>query len=206
MEGVILPRGYLSYTQWELWKKNKDRYKREYFEKSDKLDTRYLRFGKWFAELIETGRYKHLVPDLLVYPEPEKKLYVELEDGVKILAFIDSYDSTTNLFLEYKTGKVPWTQAKVQRHEQLTFYATLLYIVTGSMPASCKLIWVETKEDKAVYEGLGNDTHGIALTGRVYTFTRTFDKREIDRIYKEIITVAHEISDAYKEYLNNLDI
>lgn len=50
---LILPKGYLSYSQGDCWHKNRARYIREYFEDGEKLKTRYLDFGSKFSKLIE---------------------------------------------------------------------------------------------------------------------------------------------------------
>ena len=67
MDKLILPKGYLSYSAMTMWLKSRDRFHREYFEDSDKLDTKFLRFGKGIAQMIESGRYQTLLPDLIVY-------------------------------------------------------------------------------------------------------------------------------------------
>ncbi len=50
---LILPKGYLSWSQLDCWRKNPERYKREYFEDGERLDTRYLRFGGQFSKMVE---------------------------------------------------------------------------------------------------------------------------------------------------------
>jgi len=50
---MMLPRGYLSWSQMDCWVKSRDRYVREYFEDGKKLDTPYLRFGSRFSKMVE---------------------------------------------------------------------------------------------------------------------------------------------------------
>lgn len=50
---LILPKGYLSYSQWDRWKKSPAQYIKEYFEDGAKLDTRYTRFGSRFSKMVE---------------------------------------------------------------------------------------------------------------------------------------------------------
>lgn len=50
---LILPKGYLSWSQMYCWINNKARYITEYFEDGKKLDTRYLRFGSQFSKMVE---------------------------------------------------------------------------------------------------------------------------------------------------------
>lgn len=50
---LILPKGYLSWSQMYCWLNNRNRYIQEYFEDAEKLDTRYLRFGSVFSKMVE---------------------------------------------------------------------------------------------------------------------------------------------------------
>lgn len=50
---LMLPKGYISYSQWYCWKNNRARYITEYFEDGKRLDTRFLRFGGEFSKMIE---------------------------------------------------------------------------------------------------------------------------------------------------------
>ena len=63
---LLLPKPHLSWSQLSCWLSNPNRYFREYFEAGDKLDTKYLRFGKGVAKLIEEGKHKTLLPDLIL--------------------------------------------------------------------------------------------------------------------------------------------
>jgi hypothetical protein len=200
---LILPKTYLSWSQLSCWLSNPSRYRREYFENGDKLQSKYLSYGKNIATMIENGQHKELLPDLLTYDSPEFEIKCDVM-GVPILSYLDSYDSKDNIFLEYKTGKIPWTKAKVQKHDQLTFYATALKWSIGKMPEYCDLIWIQTK-DEVVESKEGLHDHDeqkiVNITGRIISFHRIFDEREIDRMENLIVRCANEISDAYIKYL-----
>ena len=201
MEKLILPKVHLSWSQLSCWMTNPDRFRREYFESGEKLNTKYLRFGKDVAGLIESGKYKELLPDLLVYDTPEFEIRTEVR-GVPILSYLDSYDSKNNVFYEFKTGKSPWTQAKVIKHGQLVFYATALKHSTGKMPAYCDLQWIQTKDGKT--EGTDFWREGediINVTGYIKIFHREFDEREVDKMEDLIVKTANQISDAYQNFL-----
>ena len=201
---LLLPRKYLSWSQLSCWQTNKARYRKEYFENSDKLDSHYMRFGKGIAKLIETGEHKELLPDLVIYDKPEFKIQCDVA-GIPILSFLDSYNSFENVFREYKTGKHPWTQSKVQRHDQLVFYATALKWSVGKMPEFCDLDWIETVEDNGATEDFWRKTgHIIHVTGRIFSFHREFDERETERMEQLLIRTAEEISEAYVSYINEL--
>lgn len=206
---ILLPRGYLSWSQVTCWKSSQDRYRREYFEKSSKLDTKFLRFGKVIAKMIEDGTHHTILPSLVVYDEKEYKIESRIRHVVPVLSYLDGYDPAFNIFGEYKTGKLdkkgnpPWSLAKVQKHDQLTFYAMALRIETGHMPEWCELHWIETMEDVPKSSFFGNDAK-IRTTGRIETFRRHFDPRELDRMEEEIVRVALEISEAYRAYIREL--
>lgn len=208
---IMLPRRHLSWTQMSCWRSSKDRYRREYFEKGRKLDTKYLQFGKGIASAIENGTHKEMLPDLEVFSKPEYKIEVEV-GGVPLLCFLDSYEpAPVHEFWEYKTGKrlksgdAPWNLAKVQKHDQLLFYAVALRAQTGKMPERCRLAWIETKEESVDPEDFWSQfDKKLAVTGLVKSFEREFDERELDRMEEEIVDIAEEISEAYRAFISEL--
>ena len=204
MEKLILPKPHISWSQLSCWLSNPARYRREYFGCGDKLDTKYLRFGKRVAKLIEEGKHTTLLPDLVVYDTPEFEIKTEVL-GVPILSYLDSYDSKENVFREYKTGKLPWTKAKVIKHGQLVFYATALKHSCGKIPEYCDLDWIETKDGVVEQDDFWRENEKtINVTGRVVSFHRAFDEREIEKMEESIVKVATEISEAYQEFLKEI--
>lgn len=204
MDKLILPKPHLSYSQLSCWLSNPTRYRKEYFEAGEKLDTKYLRFGSGVHKMIEDGTYKEKLPDLVVYDKNEFEVRVDI-GGVPTLAYIDSYDSVNNVFRDTKTGKIPWTKARVIKLGQMVFYATVLKKLTGKMPEYGHLDWIETREEKV--EGTDFWREGenqINVTGRVVAFERPFDEREIAKMEELIVKVANEISEAYKSFLGEI--
>lgn len=198
---LILPKKWISWTQLSCWLTSPNRFRREYFECGKKIDTKYLRYGKDVAGLIETGKHKELLPDLQVYDTPEFEIRTKVH-GVPILSYIDSYDSKNNVFYEFKTGKEPWTQAKVIKHGQLLFYAVALKHSTGKTPAYCDLQWIQTKEGAIEIDDFWREKEKmVQVTGYIKSFHREFDEREIIKFEELIVKSAHEISEAYKAFL-----
>lgn len=117
---LILPKPHISWSQMSCWQSNPVRYRKEYFECGAKLNTKYLRFGSGIHKMIEDGTYKELLPDLEVYGVNEFEVKCEI-NGIPTLSYIDSYDPDENVFRDTKTGKIPWTKAKVIKHGQLVF-------------------------------------------------------------------------------------
>jgi len=209
-EQLILPKPHISWSQLTCWQSNPARYRKEYFEDGHKLDTKFLQFGKNIAELIESGQHKELLPDLECYDSPEFEIKCKVQ-GVPCLSFIDSYNDVAsanvpaNVFREYKTGKIPWTKAKVQKHDQLVFYATVLKWSKGVRPEYCDLDWIETKEHQNESVDFWRESGKIInVTGRIVSFHREFDEREVERMEQLIVKVAWEISDAYQDYLKEI--
>lgn len=198
---LILPRPHLSWTQLSCWTTSKGRFRREYFECGSKLDTKYLRLGKGIAELIEKDAHKVLLPDLVVYDVREHEIRTDVL-GVPVLSYLDDYDPINNVFREKKTGKIPWTQAKVIKHGQLVFYAVALKHSIGKIPEYCDLDWIETKDGSIEVDDFWRENEKIVqVTGNIKSFHREFDEREIEKMEELIVKSAHEISDAYKDFL-----
>lgn len=124
---------------------------------------------------------------------------------VPVLAFLDKYRENENGLGEYKTGLVPWTKAKVQKHDQLPFYGVALKWSGKPLPFHADLDWIETIETKEESVDFWREGEKILdVTGRIMTFRREFDEREFERMEDLIVRVAWEISDAYQEHLSNL--
>ena len=201
---LILPKPHLSWSQLTCWNSSPARYRREYFEAGDKLDTKYLRFGKGIAGMIEEGTHTELLPDLVVYDTPEHEIKTDVL-GIPILSYIDSYDSVNNVFREYKTGKIPWTKAKVIKHGQLKFYAVALKHSIGKAPEYCDLDWIETKVgEKEVDDFWRENDRKVQLTGKIKSFHHEFSEKEIENMEKLIVKTAEEISEAYQEFLKEI--
>lgn len=238
---LLLPRGYISWSQLDCWIKNKPRYITEYFEDGKKLKTRYLDFGSKFSKMVETlceimektpDRAAAIAELAVEYPMDENMQSVLMEldiEGVSeyqignsgkegddcpvvkihgiipILAYFDKYVRRTLGIQEYKTGLVPWTMAKVQKHDQLLFYGVGLKWSGKPLPPYADLHHIETMEEQAEATDFWREGDKIIkATGRIKTFHREFDEREFERMEEIITRVAWEISDAYQDYLADL--
>lgn len=202
-EKLILPKPHLSWSAFSVWQQNPERFKREYFANGKRLDSKFLRFGKSIASAIEDGTYKETLPRLEVYSEVEFQINADVS-GVPILSYLDTYDPQKNILREFKTGtrRNPWDARKVYKHGQLVFYAVALRAMTGKMPEYCHLDWIIT--DDSMESNSVFDKGKLRVTGEIISFKRVFDNRELDRMEKDIVRVAREISDAYKKYLSDL--
>jgi len=212
-----------------MWLHSEARYRREYFDSTHKLDTKYLRFGGAFATMLEdmeviyartnnralaieelareypmTENMKAVLMDIEIEGISEYEIRTKVMGIVPCFSKVDKYDPINNVLREYKTGKIPWTQAKVQKHDQLVFYATMLKWEGKPVPEYCDLDWIETKETEQVVEDFWREQPKILdVTGRILSFRREFDEREIERMEELIVQVATDISAAYQEHISD---
>ena len=205
---IQLPKGYLSYSQAQLWLNDQHKYAQLYFDNRDELRTTNLgqEYGKVVATLLERGEQSEdLLTDtamflLKKYDLADKEIVTTLKTkdvDVPLLLRPDSMDSTTKAFLEYKTGKHPWTQHKAQNHLQLKFYALGIYNEFGVLPPSIELIWIETEQVEIAGQGDGPNVKEIKPTGRIETFPVTYTIKDILETSALILRVAKEIEVAF---------
>lgn len=196
---LFLPRSYLSYSQWDLWLKNKPEYKRIYFYGGKSFENGATRYGKKLANALELDEddgdeviqlVKHFLPKysslghkLLVPAVVDKQSFILRGD-------LDSFDPPTLAFDEFKTGSVPWTQRKVDSFKQITWYTTLIYLSNRKLPPKIRLIWAPT-EKKANGE--------IIATGDIHTFSTSRTVLDCLQLLNSAKTVALEISKAYSK-------
>jgi hypothetical protein len=193
-------RDYFSWSQYYLWQTNKKEFYKRYGLNEKSRSNIYFNKGKEFGEYKETGfipgyvrnpRMLEVVGDAVPVLEiMEHKIEVTIGD-INLLSYIDSGMESYEEFFEYKTGKEPWTQNRVDLHEQLDFYALCYYIASGETTIpSCTLYWIETEEHE-----LENGNKEIEYTGLVEKFERTFTKQDLVKMMAKIINTRREIDE-----------
>jgi hypothetical protein len=196
---IQLPKPHLSYSQIQLWKQNKKRYIEIYFKnrKELSLNNQFLEFGKVVADALEkaedtgdvmTDATSALLPK---YEIRDKEIFVDMKTPtgyVRLIAKPDTLDPNTGAFREYKTGKADWTQYKADKHFQIPFYATVIYLKYGKIIPNAYLDWMETYEDPI---------RGIQPTGKVLHFKVDVSMKRILETMKEVTKVALEIEREY---------
>lgn len=161
-----LPKGYLSASQISSWKWNKGQYVDRYIFGVLQQETPEMAFGKKIAELLEhnDASLKHIPRG--THPEHELKTTFTFKDcEFDFLGYIDSWDPETNTILEYKTGRVAWSQDKANAHLQTLLYALITYQQTHVIP-KVKIIWLPTKlvHDEIVFTGGKYQTFPVKIT------------------------------------------
>lgn len=208
---VTLPRGYLSYSSFSLWRNNKNEFRKKYYHNETTFDTPEMIFGKKIADVLESRDFSHFpqLNNIPMLPISEHPVEVEI-DGIRIIGRLDMFDDSNNSFYEFKTGKTlkngnpPWNKLLVQKHDQLPFYSLLLKKKYGSVENLCHLVWLETqfmkktsKFDGYVLEGQSRD---LELTGVYKVFPRTIKEWERKRMKDMIRATAEEIHEDYAKY------
>lgn len=197
---MLREKDYLSWSQYSLWTKSKREYWKRYGLNENRSANKFFAKGKELADAMEYGDDGSFSTDELLsvvlenIPKldfMEQEIKVVMKNGENLLSYLDSCSIYMTEFLEYKTGKVAWTQELVDKHEQLLFYALSIYINSGRTEIpTCKLIWIETEQ---------TETEGLKYTGLVEEFPRSFTVEEIEEFEDVLIKTITEIEEF--EYL-----
>lgn len=210
---IALPNDYLSYSQWSLWKTSPERYAELYFDRRDELrfSNAGQDYGKIVADALERGEETgDVLTDsaMLLLPKydiADVAINTEFKTPygwLKLIGKPDSMDSETKKFLEFKTGVVPWTLKKAQKHPQMPFYAIVIGVAYGVWNEDAILAWIETERLKDEETG----KLSTKPTGRVESFTVKFTRRELLEFQADIVKVAHEIELAWASHVTNPEL
>jgi hypothetical protein len=141
---------YLSYSRLILFERSPEAYYRRYIL-GEKTHSKYMDFGKWFAELLESEkksddmaieRLRSLMPK---YSSREEEITVNYK-GIPILVKPDGIDWRKKIIGEFKTGK-KWTQKMADESIQITLNAMAIWIEKKEI-FKTQLHWIETEEDE----------------------------------------------------------
>lgn len=197
----FLPKPYLSYSAINTFMTSREEFRKRYYLNEPMRMTPELIFGKKVGEMLEHNHDS--LSHVLRYDTAEQELRFDV-DGIQILGYIDTFDSKKRKVGEYKTGKTPWTQSRVDKHLQLDIYSLGVETIFGSVDDECVLVWLET-ENIERKQG-GRIAHGhqydIGFTGKVKEFYRTITKEDRENCYNTIIKVAQDISEDYTDWMS----
>ncbi len=218
---IQLPKGYLSYSQIQLWKTDPEKYIDIYMDGRDELRTTNMGqdYGKVVATALEKGGDTgDLLTDsamllLKKYDVADEEIRVEYKTKygwLVVLAKPDTRNSKTNEFREYKTGKYAWTAKKAQDHPQMIFYAMAIYLKFKTALKEAYLDWIETEQVEVTrFDDTGRHiitVKEIRPTGRVESFRVTFTLKQILREMAETVRVAREIESAFVSHITKPEI
>lgn len=198
---LLSPRGYLSWTQISEWERNPNAYIKNYMLGEQTLiNNAYMNKGKDFADSMESGEATGdemtdlVASSLTKYDTPEKTIMATLatrNGQIKMLGKLDTFDSKAMAFREYKTGKIPWTQQRADKHGQLLHYSALIWLEYKKLPKSVFLDWAMTTKE--------NDD--VVFTGIIKTFEVKITMSKILEYLNRVAKVAVQIDKTYREQL-----
>lgn len=131
-----------------------------------------MKLGKELAEARKTRKtknpaIKHLLDFMPKYPKREVEISAVI-DGIPIMGKLDGFDPKKLTIGEDKASR-KFTQAIVDSHGQLTFYAALVYAKYKKLPKRIFLHWARTEDSE----------NGPEFTGEVKTFETKRTLRDI---------------------------
>lgn len=190
---MLREKDYLSWSQYSLWTKSKREYWKRYGLNENRNSNKFFAKGKELSEALDydddgsnsTDELLSMVLQNIPRLDfQEVELKVQLKNGETLLSYVDSGCLDFTEFYEYKTGKIPWTQELVDKHDQMLFYALGYYIKSERMliPTS-KLFWIETEETE----------EGLKYTGLIQEFNRSFTVEEVEAFEDTLIAAIEEI-------------
>lgn len=179
------PKGYLSASSIDLFKKSIKAFRDRYYFGKEPFVTKEMIFGKKIHKQIENGEID-IVPK---YSKSEFPLF-GLIDGIPIYAIFDTIEPFMWDIRDYKTGKTPWDQDRVNNSLQLNLY-WLLIKDTYKVEPKIHLDWIETEDSE----------EGIRLTGNVKSFE--FEMKAEQYWRDQIYFAAQKIEQDYQDFLIN---
>ena len=199
------PREYLSYSQKSLWKRDPRKYIEKYLHDGAQFTTREMAFGKKMAVALEDevdsddNLLNEVIAKIPKLDRQEFPVLAEMKidgDTLPLYAKLDSAKNDLTAFKEYKTGKQPWTQRRVDEDAQITFYVTAIFILKKEIVRDIELVWVPT------YDDLGNSNRtGISPTGEIVRFKTQRTMGQIINEMADMRRVWREIGEACEKEL-----
>lgn len=143
----------LSWSALSSFEYDPEQWYKRYILNEKMPETIEMIFGKVLANSIENG--KPLVPVTIIHPEKIVKgenvehPFKVVFNGIPLIGFVDTFCHRTFRKLgEFKSGKKPWDQKRVDEHGQIDMYL-LQNFITNKVPpgdVECFLEWVPTEE------------------------------------------------------------
>lgn len=146
-----------------------------------------MTFGSQVGKRIETD--PTYIPQL-----PRGIMEYELKatmNDIELIGYADSYNPETKELDEFKTGGVSsWNKKKVESHDQLTFYALLLYLRNEAKPEDLTI-----RLHHMLTEEKGDFSIGFAKPFSLDTYTTKRTTRQVLMFASEILRVRKEMEE-----------
>jgi len=95
-------------------------------------------------------------------------------ERIPLVAKPDTIKKDMTAFKEYKTGQGMWNKGKVDKLNQITFYATAIFITTGKIPNDIELVHVLT--EKTTKDSIDAK---LTATGDIYRYPTSRHMTEV---------------------------
>lgn len=139
----------MSWSQFSCWETNKKQWFDRYILGKKGYATKEMVYGNVIGDRIQNE--PDFVPSIPRLKHFEYTIKCTFE-RIPLIGHIDNYEHS--VVHEFKTGKVSWTQKRVDDHRQLDFYAMLLWLSEKIPPQTLKirLYWLPTEDVVEVSE------------------------------------------------------
>ncbi len=177
---TLTPRGYLSWSQFNLFRSSKMRYVSAYVY-GEKYENEGMYKGKQFADMLEkddvsddplTEQIRMMLPR---FKKREYEIRTELS-GIPLFGKFDGFDEKTLSLDEVKTGKNGWDQNRVNKCEQITFYSLMIFQKFKKLPPKIRLHYIPTEKINGV----------LRFTGEVKSFET---KRSLEDVLGLVVPI-----------------
>lgn len=197
---IILPTGYLSHSQIDLWLKSKDSYRKTYYGGKRFTGNMYTDFGNEVTLAMERNEpWTAFIPRFSVF---ERAFIVDI-DGIPFKGQIDQFEPSTGCFAEQKSVMKPWSANKIATHLQFDRYSLAIEIMDGFVQDLAFFIDVRTAKRKKSEMVCGIEVFGddeMYLTGEVNVIERIVTAADREREFRQISRVGREIAEDFAAF------
>ncbi|HEY5918590.1 MAG TPA: hypothetical protein VIU13_14335 [Chryseolinea sp.] len=151
---MLTPRAYLSFSQMTTFEMSPQKYADHYIYGKEQRVTINMAYGSRMAEGLEfeeaTGDplLDMMMAQIPKFELMDKPIEADLPFGkgvIRLLAKPDTAKADFTAFKEYKTSVRKWTQKMADDSGQITFYATVMWLLTHRIPQDIELVNVQVK-------------------------------------------------------------
>lgn len=202
-------RPLFRFSLLEAWWKNPTEAMARYFpEDAPKHTNKYMEFGTKVANALAERPVPDWVADIPRYELSEYESILPV-GNVYVRGSIDNFDPNRLKFLDNKCALVKplktggwsahsWTQEKVNKHDQLVVYSTMLQKEFGWVDDECHISVVPYFEDK--FEKFKR-VPDLNLHDPKYLIPRIITQAERDMMWERIVRTSEEIHKKYEMWL-----
>src|SRR3990167_2127333 len=151
---MITPRPYISFSSMALFEKSPEQWSDIYLRDYPQYTNVNMLYGSLMADSLEKNELSgDPALDLMIENIPkfelmDKPIEANLKNGkdvIIVLAKPDTAKADYTAFKEYKTSLKKYTQKMADDSNQITFYATTIWLKTNKIPQDIELVNVCVK-------------------------------------------------------------